>query len=90
MKRQKIPLQMITMDIMSTERYFWIFNINKIIDMYNTISSSEMLDKQVIITNLKGKKNDYLIITYLHLLNKFKIIAASLFDEEIIDIGGVY
>lgn len=78
------------MDIMNTERYFWIFNINKIIDMYNTISSSETLDKQIIIKNLKNKKNDYLIITYLHLLNEFRLMTASLFDEEIIDIGGVY
>lgn len=75
---------------MNTERYFWIFNINKIIDMYNTISSSETLDKQIIIKNLKNKKNDYLIITYLHLLNEFRLMTASLFDEEIIDIGGVY
>ena len=78
------------MDILNTERYFWIFNINKIIDMYNTISSSETLDKQIIIKNLKNKKNDYLIITYLHLLNEFRLMTASLFDEEIIDIGGVY
>lgn len=75
---------------MNTERYFWIFNINKIIDMYNTISSSETLDKQIIIKNLKNKKNDYLIITYLHLLKEFRLMTASLFDEEIIDIGGVY
>lgn len=58
--------------------------------MYNTISSSETLDKQIIIKNLKNKKNDYLIITYLHLLNEFRLMTASLFDEEIIDIGGVY
>lgn len=74
------------MEFMTTNSYFWYYNIVNVINSYNDIYymiyNKRPIEKSCFIKSLENKSNDFLIITYLNLLSKFNDVSESLYDKK--------
>lgn len=71
---------------MTTNSYFWYYNIANVINSYNDIYymiyNEKPIEISCFIKSLENKSNDFLIITYLNLLSKFNDVSESLYDKK--------
>lgn len=71
---------------MNTKKSFWFTRTMKLIDSYNRICQKEVLNKQEIVDDLKGKDQIYYMQKYLSLRDKYLFLTKSFVyssDEEV-------